>query len=407
MGSIRARKETGHLFFDFTYRGVRCREQTTLPDTPGNRRMAETVLGKLEKSIKLGTFVYSEFFPTSPKAEKFDHSAAVAKRDHWEANCQDDHLTPLFKDFAQLWLSENEVEWKNSYRETMYCNFSLHLNPFFGDYRLSAISKEDILRFRKETSRKQGKRGKSFSTARINKLMGCLKTILEEGSSRYNFATPFQRIKRLREPRSRIEPFTLHEINSFITFVQKEFRDYYWTRFFSAMRTAEIDGLKWEYVDFNNRLILIRETLVNGRTETPKTDGSLRDIQMLGPVYEALKRQHTKTGTGEYVFTNLKGNPHEHRNITHRVWYPALEKAGLRKRNPYQTRHTAATLWLAAGENPEWIARQMGHSNTRMLFTVYSRYVPNLTRQDGSAFENLLSTQMNGECNNELLNKPP
>jgi hypothetical protein len=29
-----------------------------------------------------------------------------------------------------------------------------------------------------------------------------------------------------------------------------------------------------------------------------------------------------------------------------------------------------------------------------MLFTVYSRYVPNLTRQDGSAMENLLRSRL-------------
>jgi integrase len=70
----------------------------------------------------------------------------------------------------------------------------------------------------------------------------------------------------------------------------------------------------------------------------------------------------------------------------------------LKRRNPYQTRHTAATLWLASGESPEWIARQMGHSNTKMLFTVYSRYVPNLTRQDGSAFERLLARNFVNPC---------
>jgi integrase len=227
--------------------------------------------------------------------------------------------------------------------------------------------------------------------------MGCLKTVLEEASTRHDFASPFKNIKRLREPRANVEPFTLNEINLFMSFVHEGFRDYYWVRFFTAMRTAEIDGLKWEHVDFHNRLILIRETLVDGETETPKTDGSLRDIKMLGPVYEALQRQHLKTGDGKYVFTNLKGKPLEHRNVTYRVWYPTLEKAGLRKRNPYQTRHTAATLWLAAGENPEWIAQQMGHANTRMLFTVYSRFVPNLTRQDGSAFENLLASHIEGD----------
>jgi integrase len=49
---------------------------------------------------------------------------------------------------------------------------------------------------------------------------------------------------------------------------------------------------------------------------------------------------------------------------------------------------------LASGEAPEWIARQMGHSTTEMLFRVYSRFIPNLTRQDGSAFERLMAAQM-------------
>jgi integrase len=96
----------------------------------------------------------------------------------------------------------------------------------------------------------------------------------------------------------------------------------------------------------------------------------------------------------DYVFCSPTGLPVNHRNFTNRVWHPLLKELGFRKRRPYQTRHTAATLWLAAGESPEWIARQLGHTTTKMLFTVYSRYVPNLTRQDGSAMDRLLSTQI-------------
>jgi len=70
-----------------------------------------------------------------------------------------------------------------------------------------------------------------------------------------------------------------------------------------------------------------------------------------------------------------------------------LRHLGLAKRRPYQMRHTAATLWLASGEAPEWIARQLGHANTQMLFSVYSRFVPNMTRQDGSAIDRLLATR--------------
>lgn len=90
------------------------------------------------------------------------------------------------------------------------------------------------------------------------------------------------------------------------------------------------------------------------------------------------------------MFCLQNGEPLDYRNVNRRVWHPTLRRLGLKPRNAYQTRHTAATLWLSAGEAPEWIAKQMGHVNTMMLFKVYSRYVPNATRQDGSAFHALL-----------------
>ncbi len=44
MAKVVARKETGKLLIDFTYRGVRCREQTALPDTAQNRKRVGLVL---------------------------------------------------------------------------------------------------------------------------------------------------------------------------------------------------------------------------------------------------------------------------------------------------------------------------------------------------------------------------
>ncbi len=55
----------------------------------------------------------------------------------------------------------------------------------------------------------------------------------------------------------------------------------------------------------------------------------------------------------------------------------------------YQIRHTFATLMLSSGENPNWIAQMMGHVSTEMLFKRYSKFIPNVTRRDGSAFLSL------------------
>jgi integrase len=191
-------------------------------------------------------------------------------------------------------------------------------------------------------------------------------------------------------PRTDVEPFSIEEVKSIIETVRLDFRNYYTVRFFSGMRTGEVDGLQWQHVDFTRRQILIRQALVEGRLEYTKNDGSFRTIEMSQLVFDALMDQRKSTGSQSFVFCSRTGGPLNHSNVTKRIWYPLLRHLGLRKRRPYQTRHTAATLWLASGESPEWIARQMGHTTTEMLFRVYSRYVPNLTRQDGSAFERLL-----------------
>lgn len=228
-------------------------------------------------------------------------------------------------------------------------------------------------------------------------MMNPLRQILNEAADRYDFRTPFDNIKQLKVKRTDVDPFALNEVKSILKTVRPDFRAYFTTRFFTGMRTGEIDGLKWKYVDFEKRLIMVRETVVNGQDEYTKTDGSQRDIQMNQLVFDALKEQQKATaGLSDYVFCNRLGTPLDHKNVTSRVWYPLLRHLGLKERRPYQCRHTAATLWLASGEAPEWIARQLGHTTTEMLFRVYSRYVPNLTRRDGSAFERLLAQSIGG-----------
>jgi integrase len=195
--------------------------------------------------------------------------------------------------------------------------------------------------------------------------------------------------------RSDVQPFSIAEARQIIATARPDYRNYFVVRILTGMRTAETHGLKWKYIDFERRLILVRESIVLDEEDELKTDGSLRDIQMTQLVYDALQAQHVATAAlSEYVFCNQAGQPINNQNFVNRVWSPLLRHLGLAHRRAYQMRHTAATLWLASGEAPEWIARQLGHTNSEMLFRVYSRYVPNLTRQDGSAMERLLASQM-------------
>lgn len=382
MGSISTRKN-GMLFFDFRYQGVRCREYTKLADTQANQKRMKKVLAKIEAEISVGSFKYGNYFPQSKLASRFEEGG--------ESNEVPDAKSPYFKIFAEEWFDENQVRWKRSYQKIIRSTLDCHLIPMFGEGSLCSISKSDILKFRATLAKVTSEKGRRLSNDRINHILTPLRMILDDAAGRYDFSSPFVAIKALKVQRTDVDPFSLDEVKLILERVRPDFKDYYHVRFLTGLRTGEIDGLKWCFVDFEKRQILVRETVVQGKEDSTKTPESRREVEMSQPVYEALMRQKKVSfNKSKFVFCTRTGGVLSHRNITQRIWYPLLNNLGLKKRRPYQTRHTAATLWLGAGENPEWIARQMGHTTTQMLFTVYSRYVPNLTRRDGSAMDNLL-----------------
>jgi integrase len=397
MASIQLRKETGTLIIDFYFQGGRCREQTALTDTSANRKRLEKVLAKIEESISQGTFNYRDFFPHSKNAVKFDAivpdiGLSTVAQSVANLGAPIAKPTPLFKEFAELWYSEKSIEWRASHKKTVRDDINKRLTPRFGEMMVGNITKADILAFRADLAKAPARNKTNLlSNPRINKILNPLRQILCEAADRFDFRTPFQNIKQLRVKRTDVEPFSLDQVKNIIDTVRLDFKPYFTVRFFTGMRTGEVHGLKWKYVDFERRLILVRETVVDGEESYTKTDSSQREIQMSQLVFDALKAQETRTGkVSAFVFCNREGLSLDYKNVNNRVWKPLLRHLGLKVRRPYQCRHTAATLWLGAGENPEWIARQLGHTTTEMLFRVYSRYVPNLTRRDGSAFERML-----------------
>lgn len=392
MAKVRVRPETGHLYIDFSYRGQRCREQTALDDTPANRKLVDGLARKVEKAIATGAFEYESFFPGSPRARKF--AAAPGLHQATSLSVEESEPDgPTFAVAADAWFRENRPRWRQSHAETLSAILDTRLLPHFGNRPIATISRADILEFRSHTQATTGRKGKDeLSPSRVNHIMTALRMILADASDRYGVDSAFRNIKPLRQPKMDVHPFTLDEINRIVATVRPDYRPYMVTRFFTGLRTGEINALEWKHIDFDADLIRVRQSIVQGVIENTKTEGSARDIPMVPSVRAALLEQRARLPDGaRWVFPSPEGAPLNLVNFTNRVWNPLLRHLGLAARRPYQTRHTAATLMLASGENPEWVARVLGHASTEMLFRVYSRYVPNLTRNDGRAFTGLVT----------------
>lgn len=113
--------------------------------------------------------------------------------------------------------------------------------------------------------------------------------------------------------------------------------------------------------------------------DATKTEAGKRDVLLLPPARSALEAQKEHTFlAGDRVFHNPRtGQPWEtDAQIRKTCWQYLLKLAAVRYRNPYQTRHTYASTLLSAGENPWWLAAQMGHVDVEMIFRHYGRWIP-------------------------------
>ncbi|PJC98607.1 hypothetical protein GQ37_009600 [Janthinobacterium sp. BJB1] len=126
--------------------------------------------------------------------------------------------------------------------------------------------------------------------------------------------------------------------------------------------------------------------------ESTKTNAGRREVKLLERAMHALQEQKAFTWVkGEEVFQNprLERRWEGDQPIRKTLWTGILQSAGVRYRNPYQTRHTYASMMLSAGEHPMWVAKQMGHADWTMIARVYGRWMPDADQTAGSKAEGI------------------
>ena len=146
----------------------------------------------------------------------------------------------------------------------------------------------------------------------------------------------------------------------------------------TGLRSSELCALRWRDIDFVGKTAHVQSASVSGVTKGTKTKAGTRKVELTDEAMIALNDQKPfsfmKNGC---VFEDPKTNkPWASADaIRKKAWVPTLRKAGIRYRNPYQTRHTFATRLISRGVNLFWLAAQMGHKGPEMLFRHYGRYL--------------------------------
>ncbi len=325
------------LYLQYTVAGKRRQKSTGLDDTPANRRILKTqVIPKLEAKIVSGELEAEIKAKETPKAFRYYAEKYLFLKEslktYDELSQQVDKLIAVFdKDIDKIKRGEIK-EW-----------VALELR-----------------RIKPKTLRKY-----------INVLAAIFDVAIEYEVIKDNSA------KNIRLPThiaKQKEPFSPREVAILLDAADGWFRNYLAIAFYTGMRPGEIIALTKDDVNIKRRIINVSKARRYGKTSTPKTLYSIREVPIFDVLVPYLEEQLSQCG--HYLFTNSRGDPLWDAKKLHPYWNNLLERTGLMYRELYSTRHTFITAMLKSGQiSVMELAQIVGHKNSTEIMQNYARFI--------------------------------
>lgn len=371
---VRAGKRQSTLRIVFYWRGVRYREPLGIPDTPKNRKYAYGLKLEVEAQIRRGTFDYAASFPNSRHATVKSSKPTIGRllRAH-------EAMTAKAVELGNFSPSTQE-----GYRKVI----TGHLLPKFDAVPVDELSAQAL---------REWITGLGCTAKTVRNILTPLRAVLDDAViDEVIKLNPLDRValdrllaKVAKRSTYVVDPFNAKEIAAILEHAtEPQERNLFRFAFWSGLRTSELIALEWAHIDFVNELVRVRQAVVRRQVkDRTKTDAGMRDVMLLPQALVALQAQKAHTFiNGARVFHDARyGRAWGTDSDIKKRWMRTLKRAGVRYRNAYQTRHTYASMLLSRGENPLWVAKQMGHVDTEMITRNYGKWIPDPDAKGGYA----------------------
>ena len=207
-----------------------------------------------------------------------------------------------------------------------------------------------------------------------------------------------------KEEKKEMRVWDLHEINKFVSKV-KHHRYYiaYLIAIFTGMRKGEILGLRWKDIDFEKKVIYIRQVLDSkgkGFKVGAKTVSSVRSIHIpsnlveyLNTHMELMQQEKLKFGMKysdfDLVVCTKYGNPVDPASLTRR-FQKQVNNIGLPFLRFHDLRHTHATMLIQQNVNAKVISERLGHSSIQITLDRYSHVLPSMQQQVADKLDEII-----------------
>lgn len=353
----------------FVWLGKRCRETLDIPVTPSNIKYAARLRAEVLNSIERGKFDYAAMFPNSNYAKLLR---------------PDPKKTTLVEELVNTYIdTARKTKSLSPTSIVTYARWAkARILPKWGSHNASDLTTPDLRAWIADLSTE-------LSPKSVRNCVGFFSSVLGRAADDELIkSNPLRPIrlktllpKRSKSDTSKVDPFNDVEISTILNACPSpEEKALFQFAFSSGLRTGELIAIKWEHIDWLSKTIHVQDNIVSGETgtveKTTKTDlersvpilpGALEALETMKPLSQLLRGYI-------FLYPNKRIRWRDEHQIRDR-WKIILRKAGVRYRNPYQTRHTFASRLLMAGEQELLVAKLLGHSTVEMVRKHYGKYI--------------------------------
>ena len=261
-----------------------------------------------------------------------------------------------------------------------------HLLPYWRDWRLRDIGRQDVQQWVADRFRRQ----LGWQTVRNawTLLSGILETAVEYG---YLSTNPARGVK-FPEKELKEAPvlFAAEDFTKLLAQLDEPYRAMARIIALTGLRIGELLAVRWRCLDLEIGTLSVRESVYEGKFQSPKTRKSRRTIP-LGPQSILWLREHrlraTRTAADDLLFGNRNGRPLRESKLLRNVLQPAAKRAGLGRVTWHQFRHIHSSV-LNDLRVPVKIAQeQLGHSSISTTLNIYTHVVDASHREAIEALE--------------------
>ena len=281
-------------------------------------------------------------------------------------------------DVAADWLSSRGLV-KRRTRESDESNWRNYVRPRFGNWPVAAITAAEV------SAWIGGLVGRGLAPATATRALATLRSILAfavaDGRVHHNVAAAARRPTSGRARREG-QALTLAELHALTAACTGPYRDVVPVLALAGLRWGELAGLQvGDLVSVPgpglrlSRAVLASEGGGKLYVDTLKNHRA-RTVPLVAELVPIIDRWSVGKEPEAWLFAAPGGGPLRESNWKRSVgWRAATVAADVPDVRVHDLRHTAASLWLAAGADPKVVQRVLGHATAAMTMDLYGHLV--------------------------------